>query len=119
MKQIKISFQSIVIAGLTLPTSASAGVLTPLEQQCQCLIEKATLGQLISLGIMLTLVMGIFAMKLMQRREQELPELPDQNSTKNDSAIHALRQLKIGSRFTDLKVGRLQETGKPLQTISH
>lgn len=101
---IKTSLQSLVLAGLTLPTSASAGVLTELGSQCLECLNGATLGQFISLGIMLALVTGIIIMKWKDRPASELPK---EMSSRNDSAIHAMKQLKIGSRFSDLRFSRL------------
>ena len=70
MKQaLRFSLQATVLMGLTLPTSASAGILSKLETQCLCLTEHATLGQFISLGVMLTLVTGIIVVKWVYRGE--------------------------------------------------
>ncbi len=101
--------------GLTLPVSASAGVLSPLETQCQCLIENATVGQFISLGVMLTLVIGIIAMKWIYRKEQVPATIPrEKSSEKNDPALQTLRQLKIGTRFSDWSdIRRLAENRQP------
>ena len=102
MNQVsKLILQGTVLTGLTLPAPASAGVLSPLEAQCQCLIENATVGQFISLGVMLTLVIGIVAVKWVYRKKLE-PSVPREKSSEgNDPALQTLRQLKIGTRFSD------------------
>ena len=66
-RALKISLQTTVLIGLVLPTSASAGILSKLEAQCLCLTEHATLGQIVSLGVMLTLVTGIIVVKWVYR----------------------------------------------------
>ena len=101
MKQkIKTSLQATVLMGLTLPTSASAGVLSNLKAQCLCLTEHATMGQLISLGVMLTLVIGIIALKWFYGSELSHAELK-KKSEEERSAIKVLNELKIGTRFSD------------------
>ncbi len=101
MKQtLKTSLQAIVLMGLTLPTSASAGVISTLEAQCLCLTEHATLGQLISLGVMLTLVIGIIVLKLIYRDELDQAVLKDKSETEH-AAVQVLKELKIGARFSD------------------
>lgn len=97
MTQISL-IGSLSITGLTLPASAKAGLLSTLEAQCQCLTEQATLGQMISLGVMLTLIAAIFVVKWVYRKELDQPgkKLEDDNP-----AIQTLKQLKIGARFSD------------------
>ncbi len=89
-----------LIAGLTLPGTASAGILDKMEAQCQCLTAHATLGQLISLGVMLALLAGIAGVKWMYRKELNAPvgnELPKAE----DPALKNLKQLQIGARFSN------------------
>jgi hypothetical protein len=101
MKQVlKSSLQATVLMGLTLPVSASAGVLSNLEAQCLCLTEHATLGQLISLGVMLTLVTGIIVLKWVYRSELGQAILKEKTEAEL-SAIQVLKELKIGTRFSD------------------
>ena len=101
MKQVfKSSLQATVLMGLTLPTSASAGILSNLETQCLCLAEHATLGQLISLGVMLTLVTGIIVLKWIYRSELGQVVLKEKSEAEH-SAIQILKELKIGTRFSD------------------
>ena len=106
---IKSSLQAAVLIGLTLPTSASAGILGKLEAQCLCLTEHATLGQLISLGVMLTLVTGIIALKWIYRGELNQAKLKEKSEAER-SAVRVLKELKIGTRFSDWSHGnRLAE----------
>jgi hypothetical protein len=101
MKQVfKTSLQAIVLMGLTLPTSASAGVLNKLEANCLCLLERATLGQIISLGVMLAMVTGIVVVKWVYRSELDQALLKE-NSEAGNSAIQVLKELKIGTTFSD------------------
>ena len=101
MKQFfKTSLQATVLMGLTLPTSASAGGLDKLETHCLCLLEHATLGQLLSLGVMLTLVAGIVLLKWVYRRELDQALLKEKTKSEK-SAIEVLKELKIGARFSD------------------
>ena len=101
MKQVlKSSLQAAVLVGLTLPTSASAGILNGLEAQCLCLTKHATLGQLISLGVMLTLVVGIIVLKLIYRNELDQAVLKEKSEAEH-SAVEVLKELKIGARFSD------------------
>jgi hypothetical protein len=101
MKQVlKSSWQVTVLMGLTLPTSASAGILSKLEAQCQCLTEHATIGQLISLGVMLTLVTGIIVLKWVSREKHGQGVLSE-NREADQSAIQNLKKLKIGTRFSN------------------
>ena len=101
MKQtLKSSLQAIVLMGQTLPTSASAGVIGKLETQCLCLAEHATLGQLISLGLMLTLVTGIIVLKWIYRDEIDKAALKEKSEAEH-SAVKVLKELKIGTRFSD------------------
>ena len=105
MKQaLKFSLQATVLMGLTLPTSASAGILSKLEAQCLCLTEHATLGQLISLGVMLTLVTGIIVLKWVYRSELGQAVLKGKSEAEH-SAIQILKELKIGTRFSDWSYG--------------
>ncbi len=102
MNQVsKLFLQGTVLMGLTLPVPASAGILSQLEAQCQCLIEKATLGQLISLGVMLTLVIGIVTVKWVYRKRPEASVPREQLAKVTDPALETFRRLKIGSRFSD------------------
>ena len=102
MKQgLKFSLQATVLMGLTLPASASAGVLSQLEAQCLCLTEHATLGQLVSLGVMLTLVTGIIVLKWIYKDELVQAVLKKKPDAEH-SAVQALKELKIGARFSDL-----------------
>jgi len=101
MKQgLKFSLQAAVLMGLSLPTSASAGILSKLEAQCLCLTEHTTLGQFISLGVMLTLVTGGIVVKWIYRDEFDQAVL-NEKSEADHSAIETLKELKIGSRFSD------------------
>lgn len=101
MKQVlKSSLQAVILMGLTLPISASAGVMDKLEAQCLCLTEHATLGQLISLGVMLTLVMGIIVLKWVYRDELDQAALKEKVDAEH-SAVKVLKELKIGARFSD------------------
>ena len=105
MKQtIKTSLQAIVLMALIMPTSASAGTLSQFEAQCLCLTEHATMGQLISLGVMLTLVTGIIALKWFYRSELSQAELKKRSDAEH-SAIKVLKELKIGTRFSDWSHG--------------
>ncbi len=101
MKQaIKSGLQMTILAGLILPTSASAGILSSLEAQCLCLTEHATLGQLISLGVMLTLVTGIIVLKWVYRSGFGQATQKEKSEAEN-SAVQILKQLKIGARFSN------------------
>ena len=101
MKQVlKFSLLAIFLMSLTLPTSASAGALSTFEAQCLCLTEHATLGQLISLGVMLILVTGTIALKWVYRDELDQAVLKGKSEAEH-SAIQTLKELKIGSRFSD------------------
>jgi hypothetical protein len=101
MKQVlKFSLQANILMCLILPTSASAGALSTLEAQCLCLTERATLGQLISLGVMLILVMGSIALKWVYRDELDQAVLKGKSEAEH-SAIQTLKELKIGARFSD------------------
>lgn len=101
MKQaLKLSLQAGILMGLTLPTSASAGILSTLEAQCLCLTEHATLGQLVSLGVMLALVTGIIVLKWIYRDEFDHAVLKEKSAA-NHSAIQTFKELKIGARFSD------------------
>ena len=105
MKQVfKSSLQAAVLTGLTLPTSASSGILNNLEAQCLCLTEHATLGQLISLGVMLTLVTGIMVVKWVYRSELDQVVLKEKSEAEH-SAIQIVKELKIGTRFSDWSSG--------------
>jgi hypothetical protein len=105
MKQVfKSSLQATVLMGLILPTSASAGILSNLEAQCLCLAEHATLGQLISLGVMLTLVTGTMVLKWVYRSELDQAVLKEKSEAEH-SAIQILKELKIGTRFSDWSNG--------------
>jgi hypothetical protein len=97
---LRFSLQATVLMGFTLPTSASAGILSQLEAQCLCLTEHATLGQFISLGVMLTLVTGIIVLKWIYRDELDQAILKEKSEAEH-SAIQTLRELKIGARFSD------------------
>jgi hypothetical protein len=99
-RALKFSLQISILMGLTLPTSASAGILTQLEAQCLCLTEHATLGQLISLGVMLTLVTGIIVLKWVYREELDQAVLKERSDAEI-SATQTLKVLKIGERFSD------------------
>ena len=102
MKQVfKFSLLATILMGLTLPTSASAGILSKLETQCLCITEHATMGQFISLGVMLTLVTGIIVVKWVYRDELD-QAVSNEKSEADHSAIQALKELKIGARFSDL-----------------
>jgi len=111
----KLFLQGAVLMGLTLPVPASAGLLSQLENQCQCLIEKATLGQMISLGVMLSLVLGIIAVKWVYRKRPETSTaLIEPLAKVTDPALETLRRLKIGSRFSDWSdIRRLAENKRP------
>jgi hypothetical protein len=98
-KFLKSSLQATILLGLTLPTSASAGVLSDLKAQCLCLTEHATLGQFISLGVMLALVTGIIVVKWIYRNELDQAALKEKKRT--DSAIQVLKELKIGTGFSN------------------
>jgi hypothetical protein len=101
MKQVmKSSLQATVLMGLSIPTSASAGILSKLEAQCQCLTEHATMGQLISLGVMLTLVTGIIVLKWVSREKPDQGVLVDKREA-DQSGIQNLKKLKIGTRFSN------------------
>ena len=101
MKQVlKFSLLAIFLMSLTLPTSASAGALSTFEAQCLCLTEHATLGQLISLGVMLILVTGTIALKWVYREELNQAVLKGKSEAEH-SAIQTLKELKIGARFSD------------------
>ena len=101
MKQtIKTSLQATVLMGLILPTSASAGILSKLKAECLCLTEHATMGQLISLGVMLALVTGIIVLKWFYGSELSQAELKKRSEAER-SAIKVLNELKIGTRFSD------------------
>ena len=101
MKQAtKTILQATTLMGLNLPTSASAGFLSNLEAQCLCLTESATLGQLISLGVMLTLVTGIVVLKWIYRSKQRQAG-SEEKSKVESPAILAMNELKIGARFSD------------------
>jgi hypothetical protein len=89
-----------LIAGLTVPGTVSAGLLDKMEAQCQCLTAHATLGQIISLGVMLVLLAGIGGVKWMYRKKPNAP-VPNKPSNSNDSALKNLKQLKIGARFSN------------------
>jgi len=62
--------------------------------------EHATLGQVISLGVMLTLVTGIFVWKWIYRNELDQAVLKEKSEA-DHSAIQTLKELKIGARFSD------------------
>ncbi len=101
MKQaLKFSLQATILMGLTLPISASAGILSKVEAQCLCLTEHATLGQFTSVGVMLTLVMGIIALKWIYQDELVQAVLKEKSEVEL-SAIQTLKELKIGTRFSD------------------
>ena len=101
MKQfLKFSLQAIFLMSLTLPTSASAGALSTFEAQCLCLTEHATLGQLISLGVMLILVTGTIVLKWVYRDELDQAVLKGKSEAEH-SAVQTLKELKIGTRFSD------------------
>jgi hypothetical protein len=100
-KVLKFSLQATILMSLILPSSASAGILSQLEAQCLCLTEHATLGQLVSLGVMLTLVIGIIVVKWVYRDELDQAVLKGKSETEL-SAIQTLKELKIGARFSDL-----------------
>ena len=89
-----------LIAGLMLPGTALAGILDKIEAQCQCLTAHATLGQLIGLGVMLTLLAGIGAVKWMYWKESNAP-VPNKPSKADDPALKNLKQLQIGVRFSN------------------
>lgn len=89
-----------LIAGLTLPGTASAGFLDKIEAQCQCLTAHATLGQLISLGVMLILLAGIGGVKWIYRKKLDA-SVPNQLSNSDNSARKNLKQLQIGARFSN------------------
>lgn len=112
-QKVKISLQGIGLAALTLPASASAGPLARLEADCQCFLKSATLSQTISLGIMMILVTGVFVLKWMERKTEQGPK-PE--NSQNDSAIQTLRELKIGSRFSELAGVRLEAHRRPVST---
>lgn len=97
---LKFSLQATALVGLTLPTSASAGILSKVGAQCLCLTEHATLGQFISLGVMLTLVIGIIALKWVHRDGVDQAVLEGKSESEY-SAVHTLKELKIGARFSD------------------
>ena len=99
-RALNFSLQATVLMGLALPTSASAGILSKLEAQCLCLTEHATLGQFISLGVMLTLVTGIIVVKWIYRDEL-VQALSKEKSEAELSAVQTLSELKIGARFSD------------------
>ena len=103
-QDLKFSLQATIFIGLTLPTSASAGILNKLEAQCLCLSEQATLGQLISLGVMLTLVTGIIVLKWNYRDELDQAVLKEISESEH-SAVETLKELKIGARFSDWSNG--------------
>ena len=96
----KIVLHLTVLMVLTLPTSAFAGILSKVEAQCQCLSEHASLGQLISLGVMLTLVTGIIALKWIYRDELDQAVMKEKSETEH-SAVQTLNELKMGTRFSD------------------
>ena len=101
MKQaLKFSLQATILMALTLPASASAETLSALEAQCLCLTEHATLGQLISLGVMLILVTGTIVLKWVYRDELDQAVLKGKSEAEH-SAIQTLKELKIGARFSD------------------
>lgn len=105
MRQVfKSSLQVATLMGLTLPASASAGILSDMEAQCLCLTEHASLGQLISLGVMLTLVTGIVVLKWVYRSELD-QAVSKEKSEAEHSAIQILKELKIGTRFSDWSDG--------------
>jgi hypothetical protein len=97
---LKFNLQANVLMILALPASASAGVLSTLEAQCLCLTERATLGQLISLGVMLILVIGTIVVKWVYRNELDQAVLKGKSEAEH-SAIQTLKKLKIGARFSD------------------
>ena len=97
---LKIVLHATVLMGLTLPTSASVGILSKVEAQCQYLTEHASLEQLISLGVMLTLVTGIIALKWIYRDELDQAVMKEKSEAEH-SAVQTLNELKIGTRFSD------------------
>ena len=101
----KIGLQATILMGLTLPTHASAGVLKKLESECLCLTEHATLGQVVSLGVMLTLVVTIISMKWIYRKEVEQSFL-SKKLAEQDPASQSFRQLKIGAGFSNWSESR-------------
>jgi len=97
---LKLSMQAAALMGLTLPTSASAGILSKLEAQCLCLTEHATWGQLISLSVMLILIMGVIVVKWIYRDEFDQALLKEKSDA-DHSAIQTIKEMKIGARFSD------------------
>ena len=97
---LKIILHATVLLGLTLHTSASAGILSKVEAQCLCLTKHASLGQLISLGVMLTLVTGIIALKWIYRDELDQAVMKEKSGAEH-SAVQTLNELKMGTRFSD------------------
>jgi hypothetical protein len=95
---LKIVLHSTVLMVLALPTLAFAGILSKVEAQCQCLTEHASLGQLISLGVMLTLVTGVIALKWIYRDEFD-QAVTKEKSEAEHSAVQTLNELKMGTRF--------------------
>jgi hypothetical protein len=101
----KIRLQATIMMGMAVPSSASAGVLKKLESECLCLTEQATLGQVISLGVMLTLVITIISMKWIYRKEVEQSFL-SKKLADEDSSSQSFRQLKIGEGFSNWSESR-------------
>ena len=89
-----------LIAGLTLPGTASAGLLDKIEAQCQCLTAHATLGQLISLGVMLILLAGIGGVKWMYRKDLNAP-VANEPLNSDNPVLKNLKLLQIGARFSN------------------
>ena len=104
-KVVKTSMQAIVLMGIIFPGSASAGILSSLETQCQCLTESATIGQLVSLAVMLTLVTGITVLKWVSRSKRG-QTLLKKKSEADIAALQVMNKLKIGARFSDWSNGQ-------------
>lgn len=100
----KFSLQAAVLMSLILPTSASAGIISKLEAQCMCLTEQITVGQVVSLSLMLILITGIIVLKWIYRDELDKAALKEKSEAEH-AAIQTIKELKIGARFSNWTSG--------------
>lgn len=99
MKQIS-KFSCLITAIMTLAAQPALAKICPLHQSEVefPVTQSTTLGHYFLLGIMLTLIAVIFVVKWVYRKELDPPS---KKSEDDSPAIQTLKQLKIGTRFSD------------------
>ena len=101
MKRV-VKLSSLVLASIVAEAQTALAKVCPMHQSEApfAVTQNTSLGQFFLLGIMLTLVTSIFLVKWVWRNETASTGMINV-SLKNDPLLENLRQLKIGTRFSN------------------